>query len=125
MRGWTRLPGDDYVDCILEDRSGLLWVGSEMESGGLSVLDSKTGRFTRYSIHPQESGSHSVVGVSGIAGLRAFCMIRRTLQTDAAKLRQVALNIARNAVKYTERGSVTSLNRSFKRGSCPARKEPG
>ena len=42
--------GHDYVTAIAEDRSGVLWVASSFGSG-LSALDVKTGRFTRYSFH--------------------------------------------------------------------------
>ena len=40
--------GHDYVGSILEDRSGILWVGTVFGEG-LSAFDVKTQEFTRYS----------------------------------------------------------------------------
>ena len=45
--------GHDFVGAIAEDRSGVLWLASNSGSG-LSALDVKTGRFTRYSFHAEE-----------------------------------------------------------------------
>lgn len=57
--------GHNYVYCILEDRSGVLWVASP-NGNGLSALDVKTGEFTRYSFHTEETSSQSVTGVNSV-----------------------------------------------------------
>ena len=55
----------DYVSSIWEDQSGLLWVGAMMESG-LSALDVKTGKFTRYSFHSEQPGGPAVPDVTNL-----------------------------------------------------------
>ena len=53
------------VSAIVEDRSGVLWVASSFGSG-LSALDVKTGRFTRYSFHAEELPAQGLTGVTGL-----------------------------------------------------------
>jgi signal transduction histidine kinase/ligand-binding sensor domain-containing protein/DNA-binding response OmpR family regulator/HPt (histidine-containing phosphotransfer) domain-containing protein len=55
--------GHNYVTSLLEDQSGVLWVASPNGSG-LSALDVKTSKFTRYSFHTEELSSQSSTGVN-------------------------------------------------------------
>ncbi len=57
--------GHDYVSAIGEDRSGVLWVASSF-GDGLSALDVKTRRFTRYSFHAEVSDPGGLTGANGL-----------------------------------------------------------
>jgi ligand-binding sensor domain-containing protein len=70
------------VSAIQEDGSGVLWVGSSFGSG-LSALDMKTGRFTRYSFHADVPGAQGITGVNGLyvdrGGVLWLCTLDRGL----------------------------------------------
>ncbi len=55
----------DFVSSIWEDHSGLLWMGAVGVSG-LSSLDVKTGRFTRYSFYSDQTGKTAIPDVTKV-----------------------------------------------------------
>ena len=58
-------PQQPPLDRILEDRSGTLWM-SGTRRGGLTSLDRKTGRFTRYTFFDEGRGGPGMRGCSAI-----------------------------------------------------------
>src|SRR5947209_6645804 len=85
--------GHDHVSAIDEDPSGVMWVASSFGSG-LSALDVKTGRFTRYSFHEDVQGPQSLSGVNEIHvsrdGVVWLCtMDKGLLRLDGESLRSV------------------------------------
>ena len=73
------------VGAIAEDRSGVLWLASIFGSG-LSALDVETGRFTRYSFHPEEPTGQGLTGVTGLYVDRAGAMWLCTMERGLLKL---------------------------------------
>ena len=81
---------------ILEDQSGVLWVGSEFV-GGLSALDVKSGEFTRYSFHSEQPGGQNVAGVTDIYEDRDGVLWLGTLDTGLLKLDRERKQVMRYA----------------------------
>ncbi|MCU0424498.1 MAG: hypothetical protein MUF71_02610 [Candidatus Kapabacteria bacterium] len=46
---------DNFTTCLLEDRSGTLWIGTR--DGGLNKFDRKNGTFTAFKHNPQDNNS--------------------------------------------------------------------
>ena len=101
--------GHNYVNCILEDHSGVLWVAI---GNWLSSLDPNTGAFTHYSFHSVQPGSQSVAFVTSIHEDRDGVLWLSTVDSGLLKLDRERTKF----IRYTrDPGNPNSLPDNFVR----------